>query len=129
MSDKPKPYSFCPTHMQPSIGPNRCKVCFPGTTSPEPGSAQQINIPPQHSQAGLLESPVSIPSPTLTVSDPDAQKIIDAAKEYAEAVQTMTVIADQLKSAKELVAALETKYTDVKKTAQEKLKLTMEASK
>lgn len=69
------------------------------------------------------------PAPVPTVSDPNAQKTIDAAKEYAEAIQAMTVTAEHLREAKETVAALDKKLTELKKTAQEKLKITMEASK
>ena len=112
--------------MQPSIGPNRCMVCFPGTTNPEPVQSVNSSVPPQVGQPVL---PTVAPAPTPTVSDPNAQKIIDAAKEYAEAVQAMTVTAEHLREARETVAALESKLTDLKKTAQERLKLTMEASK
>ena len=124
MPDKPQPYKYCDLHMQPSIGPNRCKVCFPGTTSPEP--VQQVNNDPPPTTVYPTPQPVLV---TPTVSDPSAQKIIDAAKEYAESVQAMTVTAEHLREARETVAALETKLNDLKKTAQEKLKITMEASK
>ena len=128
MPDKPQAYKFCELHMQPSIGPNRCMVCFPGTTNPEP--VQSVNSSQSSTpQVGQPVLPTVAPAPTPTVSDPNAQKIIDAAKEYAEAVQAMTVTAEHLREARETVAALESKLTDLKKTAQERLKLTMEASK
>jgi hypothetical protein len=124
----PEPYKMCEPHFLPSTGPRRCVICFPGTTNPEP--VQSVNNPPSvPPQVGQPVLPTVAPAPTPSVSDPAAQKIIDAAKEYAEAVQAMTVTAEHLREAKETVAALESKLTDLKKTAQERLQITMEASK
>jgi hypothetical protein len=105
---KPQPYKFCEQHMQPDIGPNRCKVCFGPVANPvndEP--VQKVNTtssstkPPE--SAGIVQQ--NVVEPVLT--DPTAQKIMDAAKRYAEAREAVKIISEQLREAKELVAAFE----------------------
>ena len=46
-----------------------------------------------------------VPEPALT--DPTAQKVVEAAQNYARAIETVKIISEQLTEAKELVAALE----------------------
>ena len=103
MPEKPQPYKFCELHMRPSIGPNRCNECFGAQPNP---TNDPIPVPPKpvSANADITESQRT-PTPTLT--DPTAQKVVEAAQNYAQAIEAVKIISEQLKEAKELVAALQ----------------------
>jgi hypothetical protein len=105
---KPQPYQFCELHMRPNIGPNRCNQCFGAAPTPvndEP--VQKVNTtssstkPPE--SAGIVQQNVA--EPVLT--DPTAQRIVEAAQNYARAREAVKLIHEQLAGARELVQALE----------------------
>lgn len=108
MTDKPQAYKFCEQHMRPSMGPNRCKECFGPVANPvndEP--IQKVNTissdakPPE--KGGFVQQ--NIAEPVLT--DPTAQKIVEAAQSYARAREAVKLILEQLAGARELVQVLE----------------------
>jgi hypothetical protein len=103
----PTPYKFCEKHMRPSIGPNRCHECFGAQPNPTNEPVHKVNTispstkPPEN---GSIVQQNIAPS---ALTDPTAQKVVEAAQNYARAIETVKIISEQLKEAKELVAALE----------------------
>jgi len=119
MTDKPKPYKFCEQHMQPSIGPNRCKICFGPVANPvndEP--VQKVNTTSSDAKppvsGGFVQQ--NIAEPVLT--DPVAQKVVQAAQDYARAIEAVGILTEQAKGARELLHALETKLKETKALAE-----------
>jgi hypothetical protein len=67
-------------------------------------------------------NPTPTPPPPLT--DPKAQKIVEAARKYANAVEAAAIISDQLKQAEELVAGLKKKLDETRKDVEDAMKET-----
>lgn len=104
----PAPYKFCEAHMKPSIGPNRCHECFGAQPNPTNEPVHKVNTTPPSTKLqenGSIVQQNVVPEPALT--DPTAQKVVEAAQNYARAIETVKIISEQLTEAKELVAALE----------------------
>lgn len=100
----PTPYKFCNPHMKPSYGANRCMVCFPlipGEIEPPP-PVRPTGAP----EAGAVtKTPVAeAPPPPLT--NPLAQKVVQAAQDYARAVEAVSVITQQVNATQELLDGL-----------------------
>jgi ABC-type branched-subunit amino acid transport system substrate-binding protein len=107
----PAPYKFCELHMLPSTGPRRCQLCFPGTTSVEP--TKPIGAP----EAGAVTKAPVAEAPTPPLTDPVAQRVVQAAQDYARAVEAVTVITQQVTEAQELLDALKKKLKENKELA------------
>lgn len=125
---KPEAYKYCETHFVA-----KCPICKPGQAQPNPVNdqvASKASVADSTPSAGVVLSPpsTSATSEPLKVDDPAAQKAIDAAQEYANAIQAAITVADQVRQTKELLKGLESKHAELKKIAAEKLKITMEAS-
>jgi ribosomal protein L7/L12 len=88
--------------MRPDFGPNRCTECFGAQPNPTNEPVQKVNKTVTVSDTVI---PTLVSEPALT--DPTAQKVVEAAQNYARAIETVKIISEQLKEAKELVAALE----------------------
>ena len=111
MSTAPQAYKFCDAHMKPSYGQNRCMQCFPlipGEIEPPPP------VRPQGSQSEQAQAQPAIPQ----IQDPRAQKIVQAAQDYALAVDAVAVIEKQVADAKEALAAFEKKLTETREMAE-----------
>lgn len=116
---KPKPYSFCTPHMRPDYGPNRCNLCFGPVANPindEPVHKVNSTIPYKVGDViATTEGPRTViasgtSEPALT--DPDAQKIVEAAHSFARAKEAVKIITEQVIAARELLEALETKLKE-----------------
>jgi hypothetical protein len=110
----PQPYKYCVEHMRPSIGPNRCQICFPGQTSVEPPPPVR---PAGAQEAGAVSQVPAAETPTPPLTDPLAQRVVQAAQDYARAIEAVSILAEQVKNTKELLAAFETKLKETKAMA------------
>jgi hypothetical protein len=110
---KPEPYEFCSVHFKA-----KCPICSP-VAQPNP----DLSVAPTKPTTEVVPAqPVPPPPPQLT--NPKAQKIVEAARKYAEAVEAAAIISDQLAQAQELVAALEQKLSETRKNVEEAMKET-----
>jgi len=116
----PQPYKFCEQHMRPSTGPNRCHECFGPVANPvndEPvqkvNTTSSVTKPPV--SGGFVQQNV-VPEPVLT--DPTAQKVVEAAQNYARAIEAVAILTEQAKGARELLHALETKLKETRALAE-----------
>lgn len=124
MTTKPSAYKFCDQHMRPSQGPNRCEVCFGAVATP-------VNDEPVHfvnkteavpGQVITVTLPESMPAP---LTDPFAQKVVEAAQNYARAVEAVSILTQQVTDAKECFEALQKKLKesiDLREAAQDELR-------
>ena len=105
----PKPYTYCFTHMKVD-----CPLC--ATAKPNPDLNEVVSPRP---------APEVVPTPPVPpppLSDPKAQAIVEAARKYANSVEAYAIISDQVKQAKEVLAALEKKLEETKKDVEEAMK-------
>jgi len=122
MSDqpKPKPYKFfCDAHQRQATGPNRCPICFgaePNPVNDEPvqkaNTTSSVTKPPE--TGGFVQQNIAEPA----FSDPTALKVVEAAQNYARALEAVNILTEQLKEARELVKAFETKLKETKAMAE-----------
>lgn len=88
--------------MKPSYGANRCMVCFPlipGEIEPPPPVKQTVSTNAE------MPPPSEKPAP-LALTDPLAQKVVQAAQDYARAVEAVSVITQQVNATQELLDGL-----------------------
>jgi len=108
--------------MRPDIGPNRCNECFgaqPNPTNDPP--TKPVGAPGQT----MSNAPAAEATPSPVLTDPTAQKVVEAAQRYAQAREAVKIIQEQLRDARELVAALEEKFKgnqDLEEAAQAELR-------
>ena len=113
---KPEPYKFCEVHFKAN-----CPICSVTTPVAQPNPDLSV-APTKPTTEAVPAQPVPPPPPQLT--NPKAQKIVEAARKYAEAVEAAAIISDQLAQAQELVAALEQKLSETRKNVEEAMKET-----
>jgi hypothetical protein len=105
-NEKPVPYQFCEIHFKAN-----CPICravaVPNPVLTEP--PLPVTKPPE--QGGFVQQNIT-PPPILT--DPKAQKIVEAARKYALAVEAAAIIADQVVQAEELLAGLKKKLAETR---------------
>lgn len=104
--------------MRPDYGPNRCNQCFGPVANPvndEP--VQKVNKTESQPQKvdNSVEQPIKV---DLPLTDPTAQKVVEAAQSYARAIEAVSVITGQVKETRELLSALETKLRETKAIAE-----------
>jgi len=108
--------------MRPDYGPNRCNQCFGPAANPvndEPVqkvnnvSTQPLKVANGDGQPNKVAEPESFP-----LTDPTAQKVVEAAQNYARAIEAVSVITGQVKETRELLVALETKLRETKAIAE-----------
>lgn len=119
MTDKPQPYAFCEQHFKAN-----CPLC--SVTNPVAQPNPDANSIP----TGVVgtevakNAPVAVAPPPPVLTNPQAQKIVEAARKYAQAVEAAAIISDQVAQTKELLAALEQKLAETKKDVEEAMKET-----
>jgi len=113
--------------MRPDIGPNRCNECFgaqPNPTNDPP--VQKVNLVlPGNAASAQAEAVKELYEKPPTLTDPTAQKVVEAAQRYAQAREAVKIIQEQLRDARELVAALEKQLKgnqDLEEAAQAELR-------
>lgn len=112
--NQPQPYKLCDLHMKKD-----CPLC--SVTAPVAHPNPDLNsVAPQKPTTEAVQAPVSPP----TLTDPKAQKIVEAARRYAQAVEAAAIISDQVAQTKELLAALEKKLSETKQEIEVALKET-----
>lgn len=104
----PTPYKYCELHMRPNTGPNRCHECFGVQPNPTNDPVQKVTTISSDAKlpetGGFVQQNI-VSTPAFT--DPTAQKVVEAAQNYAQAIEAVKVISEQLLGAREFVAALE----------------------
>jgi len=120
----PTPYKFCEAHFKAN-----CPICLPGQAQPTPvndepvqkaNTISSVAKPPE--TGGFVQQNIA-PEPVLT--DPAAQKIVEAAHSYARAREAVTIITGQVTEARELLVALEKKLKEtleIAESAQDELR-------
>lgn len=116
MTDKPQPYKFCEAHFKAN-----CPICSTAQPNPVVNEASPVAAP-QTGKEEVSHSPAPPPAPVLT--SPKAQKIVEAARKYAEVVEAAAIIEDQVAQTEELLAALKKKLSETKQSVEEALKET-----
>lgn len=117
MTDKPQPYAFCEAHFKAN-----CLLCSVTNPVAQPNPDTNSVAPTKPTNEMVQPVPAPLPPPMLT--DPKAQKIVEAARKYAQAVESAAIISDQVAQTKELLAALEQKLSETKKDVEEAMKET-----
>lgn len=121
MTDKPKAYAFCEVHFKANCP--LCSVTNP-VAQPNPDLSAPVSKIPTGTSAGVAQNvPVAVAAPPV-LTDPKAQKIVEAARKYASAVEAAAIISDQVAQTRELLAALEKKLEETKKDIEDALKET-----
>lgn len=121
MTTKPAPYKFCEAHFKAN-----CPICMPSQAQPTPVNDEPIK-PVQNANKPEVSPnpPVSTIAEIPAFSDPTALKVVEAAQNYARAIEAVTLITEQVKETRELLVALETKLKetkDIAETAQNELR-------
>lgn len=116
-TEKPASYKFCDLHFKAN-----CPLC--SVTNPVAQPNPDVNSPATATTTPPVIVGTLVPSPPPVLTNSKAQKIVEAARKYAEAVEAAAIISDQLAQAKELVDALEQKLTETKKNVEEAMKET-----
>lgn len=123
MPEPPKPYVYnftpCETHKKTNCP--LCSVTNP-VAQPNPDLSAPAKPPAGDPQVFTINTALPAPPPVLT--DPKAQKIVEAARKYAQAVEAAAIISDQVAQTKELLAALEQKLEETKKDVEIAMKET-----
>lgn len=114
MTTKPEPYKFCEVHFKAN-----CPLC--SVTNPVAQPNPDLSVAPTKP---TTEAVPAQPAPPPVLTDPKAQKIVEAARKYASAVEAAAIISDQVAQTKELLAALEQKLAETKKDIEDALQET-----